>query len=267
MDECRAGQLCLGTLVQDVGTLALTTLGASGLSFVFLDMMHGTLSWKDVRDMSTAARAAGMTSVVRIPNYPWGEVDGAPEGRIAADAAHAAALGADGVRCSVRDVHEARMLASIANDWHRVPNLVTTADDFRQAEDSIRRELILMPIIESARALADLEEIMAIDAVNAVMLSGTDLPRELLDVRLEYEHDDVWQYVDDAVALGAKHGVAVGLNTGFTYTGITETVSRIRRIREHGVNFVLLQTLDHIVYAYSSAVVDGARRAEGGERA
>jgi 2-keto-3-deoxy-L-rhamnonate aldolase RhmA len=237
----------------DRGTLAITSMARAGFSFVFLDQMYGTLDWSDVHYMAAAARLAGITSVVRIQNYPWrtGETDR----RILADAARASALGADGVRCSVSGAEDVRQLSTVASDWHRVPMLPTSAEDFAATQSKAEKDLILMPIIESLAALDELDEIMAIDAVNSVMISGTDLPREL-GIPMQYEHPKVWAYLDRAVELGVKHGVAVGFNTGYVFRGVDETAERVGRLRSHGVNFILVQTLDHIVYSYVSSLLD-----------
>ena len=79
LDDAHAGRLCLGTLIQDVGTFALEPLAKAGMSFVFLDMMFGTLGWNDVRHMTTAARAAGMTSCGPNPELSLGRRPGGSE--------------------------------------------------------------------------------------------------------------------------------------------------------------------------------------------
>jgi 2-keto-3-deoxy-L-rhamnonate aldolase RhmA len=257
LEDAKAGRVCLGTLIQDGGTFAISSLAKAGFSYVFFDFMFGTLDWKDVRHMTTAARLANMTSLVRIQNYPWVGDGGVPDGRLAADAARVVALGADGVRCSVTNAADVRRIAAIANDWHRVPSLMTTPEELAEQEAAVKDELIIMPIIESVPAWEDLDEIMSIDAVNAVMMSGTDLPRQLYGLKFGYEHPDVWKFLDEAVALGRKHDVVVGFNTGYTFTGVTETVERIQRLREHGVNFILVQTLDHMIYSYGSSIMAG----------
>ena len=131
------------------------------------------------------------------------------------------------------------------------------AAEFGAAAREATAGLVLMPIIESRRALDELDEIMAVDGVNTVMISGTDLPREL-GVPFEYEHPLVWDYLDRAVELGAKHDVAVGFNSGYAFHGVEETIDRVGRLRSHGVGFVLIQTLDHIVYSYASLIVEGS---------
>ena len=155
---------------------------------------------------------------------------------------------------------EAEQIAAIANDWHRVPSLLTSPAELRQAEEGARESLVIMPIIESTSAWEDLEEIMALGAVNTVMISGTDLPRQMLGLGFEYEHAEVWKLVDHAVDLGRRHDVVVGFDTGYVFKGVEETAARIHRIREHGVGFVLVQTLDHMIYAYTSELVCAAGR-------
>ncbi|MDI6756374.1 MAG: aldolase/citrate lyase family protein, partial [Thermodesulfobacteriota bacterium] len=64
--KLKEGQVCFGTFIR-LGPAAVEILGHSGWDFVVIDMEHGVFDFTNVEHMIRAARCAGITSLVRVP--------------------------------------------------------------------------------------------------------------------------------------------------------------------------------------------------------
>lgn len=257
------GRFSFGCLFMDRNVIAMSGLAKAGYDYVFIDLMYGWNTWDSVHHMIVAAQRVGLTAIVRVQSYPWrsDRTGTAADRNILVNASRAASLGADGVMVSVDNVADTLMLAEIRQDWHRAGDLQTSADELSAHETDLKDQLIIMPTIESLGALEQMEQIMDVEGVNALAVSGSDLPRQL-GLAWQYEHPDVWSYVDRAVAMGKARGVAVGMNMGWIYTDITESVARVKRLKEHGLDFVLTQTDYHMLHAQAKSIVDGVNAGE-----
>lgn len=260
LERCAAGEMPLGVLFWDRNTVVLDGLAKAGYTWVIADLMYGTMDWGDVHYMCMSARSAGLVPIVRLPAYPWLASSGGA-GRLAADAARAASIGAEGIMVSVRTAEDVRAIAATASDWHRVGQIQTTVSELSDHETHLHERAIIMPLVESISALEDLEAIFAIEGVNAVLMSGTDLPRQL-GHPYEYEHPEVWAYLERAVDLGHQYGVAVGTNSGFVFVHPADVVDRIERLRQRGIQFVLTQSAEFMAFAYARTIIEGLN---GGE--
>lgn len=250
LQESRNGRISLGCLDMDRATVSTVApaLAKAGYDWIMQDLMFGPSDISDIHYSIMAAREAGLGSIVRLPAYPWASAD-TPDRSLLVHAARIASLNPDGISFSANTVAEVEMVAEVVKDWHRAGHIQETAQELSDHEDTIKSTFIVMPIIESANALHSLEQIMKVPAVNAVLMAGTDLPRHL-GMPYQYEHPRVWEFIDGAVAMGRKHGVLVGLNTGYIYTDPRETAGRVRRLLEHGLQFALTQTIAHMLYSY-----------------
>ncbi len=66
-EKIRSGQPICGTHVQLTDPSTCTIFGAAGFDFLWVDMEHTYLSLKDVLIHLTAAKAAGVSVIVRVP--------------------------------------------------------------------------------------------------------------------------------------------------------------------------------------------------------
>lgn len=254
IENFREGRLSIGALLMDRSVVAMPALAKGGYDYVKIDLMYGTVNWSDVHHMCLAAHEVGLTAIVRVQAYPWRE-KGEVDRRLVVDASRAASLGADGITVSANSAAEVRDVAGVTQDWHRVGHVQSSAEELAAHEEEITKNFTIMPIVESIGALDELEEIMDVEGVNSIMMSCTDLPRQL-GYPYQYEHPKVWEYIERAVKLGEQKGVAVGANTGFVFTTIDDTIERIKRLRDHGVHLTLTQTGYHMMYSYCSSITD-----------
>jgi 4-hydroxy-2-oxoheptanedioate aldolase len=192
----RARATLLGTVLTLPGVL-LAELLAEPLDFVWIDLEHGALDAGDVPPLAVAARAAGCASLVRL----------ASSDRVPAilDA------GVDGIVAPrVESPAQARRLA----DRLRHPPRGSRGFAARRASGYGRAaaaDPLLFAQIESAAGVEAVEEIAAVDGVDALVVGCADLALAL-DGTLEPASPRVREAIasvqDAAEAAGIASGVA-----------------------------------------------------------
>ncbi len=65
-EKLQKGKTAVGTFVR-MDSISVEILGRTGWDFVIIDVEHGVHTMEDVSNMIRAARAAGITSIVRVP--------------------------------------------------------------------------------------------------------------------------------------------------------------------------------------------------------
>ena len=63
---------------------------------------------------------------------------------------------------------------------------------------------------------------------------------------MDYDHPDVWNFVKRVATKAKERGVHLTAGTGFadkTWEGIAD---RVRRLRDHGIDMIFLQTPEYI---------------------
>lgn len=249
----KEGKPSLGILVKG-SPLNMASLGKSGFDFVFIDMMFSLLGWSELHHNILTARQAGMTPMVRIDGFPWGGAE--PDRRLVVHAAHAFSLGAGGVCAAVCSAKEVAQITRVLEDWHRAGTIVTTLEELKERESSIRANSGIIPIIESREALDDIENIMDVSGVTAVFIACTDLARAV-GHPFDPEHPDVWKIIEKVVKAGGKKNVAIMANTTFSFANVESNVQRIKRLYDHGVRIIMMQTDYFLLYWAGKCVLDG----------
>lgn len=243
--ECvRRGDVALGALTLGVGPEIIETIGYAGFDYVVIDQMLTSVDWHDTAHMIRAAHTAGVTAIVRTPANPW---VGTPDPRILADVTRALAIGADGVMVSISERQQAEQLMEVGSDWHRNVHIIPFGtEDFSAVAERVRASTLIVPLLESAEALENAEQILSVPGLRLAMIGVTDMAKEM-GFPLQYEHPDVWAMVDRIVALGKKYDVLVGANTGYASASLEGQADRVRSLASHGASFVQTQTLQFLL--------------------
>ena len=168
----------------------------------WLDQEHGGITAQETIVASTAARANGLDSFVRV----------APAGYWVVS--HALESGAGGVMgAQLRSSLHAEEFVSwckFAPRGCRGFNtsgrdaLYTHKPPAQFAEDSNRDSFVAVQI-ETLGALNDVDEIAAIDGVDLLFVGPADMSQSL-GVVGQYEHTKVWDAIDAVAAACKKHG-------------------------------------------------------------
>jgi 2-keto-3-deoxy-L-rhamnonate aldolase RhmA len=255
LDRFAKGELQIGTLTQERVVTTMRGLARGGFSWIVLDLMWGWNSWQDLSHMVLAAREQNLASFIRVQSFPWRD-DEHVDHRVLVDVARAGSLRPDGIIFSPNNGAEVQLVAQVANDWHTAGGVDSTPEEVAATGAARKADLVLSPLIETLGSLRDLEQIINTDGIKSVIMSSTDLPMKL-GYPFEYDHPEVFKYLSRAVKLGQDAGVAVGTNTGYIFTTVDATVARIKRLQDVGIDHVMVQHIDHMVYSYTKSLMDG----------
>ncbi len=139
-------------------TVLVPTLAKAGFDCVRPDMMFSSIDWKELDHIITKAQACGITSCIRVQSNPW--VGGENNLQVTVDAARAFSIGVDVVQVSVASAAQVKALLEGAKDWHRSGAgwYPSSSEGFTQHLESVSREAMVLPTIESLTGLRDIEE-------------------------------------------------------------------------------------------------------------
>jgi 2-keto-3-deoxy-L-rhamnonate aldolase RhmA len=204
------GRTVVGTMLVELRQPSvLTLLANAGLDFVLIDNEHGPFSVETIAELSRAARDAGVTPIVRIPELTYAHVtqplDGGAQG-IMLPRVTAPEQVEFCVAC-MKYVPEGRrgtVLARGHTGFRAGPILDTLA--------AMNRETFLIIQIETAEAVARLEELLSVPGVDAALIGPTDLS-VALGVAGQMEHPKLVDAIERTLAACTAHGVVPAIHT------------------------------------------------------
>lgn len=177
------GESCLGTQAALLDPAVMEIFGAAGFDYVAIDTEHAAHSPVTVRAMLQAAAGTATVAIVRLLRLNAGEI-----GRFLD-------IGAAGVLCPfINNADEASELVAAC----RYPPLGTRSWGPRRAagygvengdyETLAHESLICLAMIETAEAVANIDEIAAVDGLTGVIVGPIDLSISL-GARQDYESE------------------------------------------------------------------------------
>ncbi len=244
LTKLNEGKVSFGMMTLSNDPNWIEIMAYAGLDCVWIDMMLSPIDWNDARHLVNAARAAGISPIIRLQANPW---DSRNESA-GMNALRALAIGADGVKLSCNTANEARQIISAGKDWHRKIHIIPfTPNDFEDHKKEIIENRVIIPGPESQEGWDNLEEIMAVEGMKFFFCGMSDTSR-VIGHPFDYEHPDVWNLVDKAVKLAEKYGIIVGANTGYAAARDIESVAkRIKRLCDHGIRMILIQSPEFLL--------------------
>ena len=206
------GEGCLGTQAALLDPAVMEIFGAAGFDYVAIDTEHAAHSPVTVRAMLQAAAGTAAVAIVRLLRLNAGEI-----GRFLD-------LGAAGVLCPfVNTAEEASSLVAAC----RYPPLGTRSWGPRRAagygvengdyETLAFESIICLAMIETAEAVANIDEIAAVEGLTGVVVGPIDLSISL-GARQDYESE---RYVE-AVARVREACRAASLPMGVGAAGLDQ---------------------------------------------
>ncbi len=204
-------------------------MSATGLDYVCLDMQHGLIGYVDMVPMLQAMD--GPTPVVRVLENTPGHIGKALD---------AGAMGVIVPMVNSRAECEAAMRAA-----RYAPGGSRSFGPTRAAQvegpdyfERANADVALLPMIETAAAVADLDGILTVPGVEAIYVGPADLSISL-GHGPEGEHPDFLEALDTIVAGCRRHGVVAGIHTsvatardrldrGFTMLTIAADLAALR---------------------------------------
>ena len=222
-------ELFIGTHCQIPEPVIPELMGMQGFDFLWIDTEHSAIDRKDLNAMILAAHAADVAVLVRVhacePVFTKAVLEMGPDGIIFPN---------------VRNVEEARLaVASVryppdgirgfgpqrANRYGAIP-----MNEWLASES---KKVWCIPQIEDYRAVDNLEAILAVPGIDALMCGPNDLSGSLGKLT-QMGDPEVKRYLDLYVAKGRAAGVPVG--TSFGYGGQGDDA--IREWIKRGVDYI-----------------------------
>lgn len=254
-------QMALGVWLKG-GPSWVSTIARAGFDFVRPDMMFSAIDWRELDHIHKSAVAAGITTWVRVPANPW--QGGAGQLQVTVDVARAFSLGIQIVGASIASAEQVRACLEVAKDWHRsgageYPN---SNESFSAMNSKAANVAVFAPHIESATAIEQMDEILALDGLRIVMLAMTDLSKAI-GLPFQYEHPEVWKALDSIVAKATARGIIVAANMGYAFTTPQQMRERVQRLHQHGVRICLMQGADIMLENLGKSLLAEVRGALG----
>jgi 2-keto-3-deoxy-L-rhamnonate aldolase RhmA len=197
------GETVLGAWLTIPDLSVAEIMASSGFDYVIIDAEHAPWTGGEVQIALAAFGRSDTVLLIRVPaNDP-------------VHIKHALDTGIDGIVCPmVRTVEEAQSLVSAC----LYPPAGTRGFGPRRASDYYRRaaeyaamansEIVIVPQIEDARYLHEVDGILGLDGVDAICLGPADLSGSLARL-LEFKHPTVAGALDAVLAKAKARGVAV----------------------------------------------------------
>ncbi len=204
------GATVVGTMLVEIRQPAVMSLLANaGFDFVLIDTEHGPFSIESVAELSRAARDAGVTPIVRVPELTYAHV------------AQALDAGAQGImlpRVTTRaEVEECVGYMKYAPQGRRGAVLARGHTGFRGGPladvlAAMNRETFLIVQVETAEAVQRLDEILAVPGVDAALVGPTDLSLAL-GVPGRMDDPKLVAAIERTMAACAAHRVIPAIHT------------------------------------------------------
>jgi len=244
------GGLALGMGVRFARTAEIARMmRTAGYDWLFIDLEHGPGSLESTAQIASAALDAGIAPLVRVPH---GQFDMATR-----------ALDAGGwgiVMPHVDSAEEARALVDHLKYpplGHRsivggLPHYGYGAVKASEAATTINAEMLIVAMVETPRAIANVDSIAAVPGIDVVLIGTNDLALEM-GIGGELDHERIVAAYRTVIAACAKHKKWPGMG------GIGD-VELIRRYVGLGMRFILASN-DTNILAQASAERAKALRA------
>lgn len=247
--KMQSGEPVLGMLNMSYSPELVEILGYVGFDFIYADQMFTSIGWTELANMVRAADGSDMAVFARIENDPWHSGD---DPGIASRIARALAVGADGVKVNVYSKNEARWAVEAGTGWHARPYIArfvaeggSTTEQFKAFEAKRAAGTLIVPSVESKLGIEQVDEILETPGLRAFGIAMTDTAIAL-GHPMDYDHPDVWKFVDRVAAKAKQRGIHLTAGTGFadrTWDGIA---ARARRLHDHGIDMIFLQTPEYL---------------------
>ncbi len=200
--DCLSGAVC--TIPSATVTQALA---AAGLDCVIVDLEHGAVDYGSAHAMIAATAGTTCAPLVRVARSTPDQVKRALD------------LGAEGIVFPLIDTAED---AKAAVDSLRYPPRGTRGfgpflaqsrwqTDLPSYQSEVEESLVCCLLIETSRAVENIEAICAVDGVDMLVLATFDLSTSL-GVSGQFEHPDFLEAQSKVEAAAAKAGLPLGGN-------------------------------------------------------
>ena len=201
------GRSVIGTMVQDARNPSIAQILADvGFDFMFIDMEHGAYDLSITADIILAARLAGITPLVRVPDSDYAFISRVLD------------AGAQGImvpRVESRAQAE-RIVSATKYPPHGVRgcSIARGHNDYRPAglwefTRWSNDQVLAILQIERKRAIEDIEELASVEGVDVLLVGPNDLTLSMAE---DSEFFAVQAAVERVIRTAELHGIVSGIH-------------------------------------------------------
>lgn len=220
----KSGGSAAGVIIPSADEQLVEVLGLAGFPWVFIDCEHGHMSVRECETLVRAAEAVNVTPIVRVPhNEPdviLRHLDTGAQGVVVPQV-----ITVDDVE---RAIQAARYYPSgqrgLAGTRAASYGLGAPLGEYVQTANE---EIMVIALIENARAVENLPQILQVEGLDAITIGPADLSQSLGRPG-DRNHPDVEGAITEIINQAVSAGVPVGLNTS---TGEDARAARERGCR------------------------------------
>jgi len=207
----KEGKVVLGTLVDFVRTPAIATVMKSlGFSFIFIDSEHSGFSMETITDITQMARAVDLVPIVRVPTQHYDPIY--------------RYLDAGAMGLLIPRIEEREQVERIVRETKYYPLGERGMSPLNAHSDFIRwknvmadtarlnEETMLVLLIESKRAVDNLEDMLQVKGVDVAHVGVFDLSQTLGRTG-DIHHPEVEACIEHVIKVCNKMGVTPGVST------------------------------------------------------
>jgi 2-keto-3-deoxy-L-rhamnonate aldolase RhmA len=203
-----AGEICPVMSVKLVTSNEIAMIcKLAGIYGMFIDMEHSTLDLREVAQLILACNYTGVSPIVRVPSKSHWHVSKAfDSGAACVVVPHIESV--DEVRGLVHAGKFAPLGARGCTNAQPLFNFQTVPTKIQN--EVLNRETMLIPMIETPGAVALVDEILAIDGVDGILIGSNDLTTDM-GIPGQYDDPTYQEYVTKIVLAGVKAGKPIGI--------------------------------------------------------
>ena len=256
MDKLRnkleSGVAALGTHVSLNDPAITEIMGYFPYDYIWIDTEHTSISLECLQSHLIAARASGVSSVVRIPSVDRIKakpiLEMGPDGvvfpqvnsyEIAMEAIEACMYPPQGVR-GYGPRRQSRY------------GLIPAAEYFSHANDDILRFLQF----ENIAAYDDLDRILAIKEMDALIIGPCDLAASMGHIG-DWDNKEVVEVIDEVCRRAHEKGARIGVSYGYC------DLDRMKEWKDRGVDMISIAADTDYILNGAAAVYGNLRKAFG----
>ena len=200
----KSGKTAIGTAGSATGDMAL--LADAGFDFLLFDTQHAPVEVKQLIPAIASLRGKRAAPIVRVSanraDLICFALDAGARG-IVVPMVNTPEEAQAMVRACKYSPDGERSNAGVRGEWGETR-------DYRHYMDTVNAELLIVPMIETRRAIANIDAILGVPGIDVLLVGPSDLSIEL-GVPLDYQSDTYQQGLETIAAACQRHGVVPGM--------------------------------------------------------
>lgn len=203
-EAIKSGDIALGGWLSLASTPSAEVMGSAGFAYVNIDMQHGLIGYPAVVGMIQAIAIGSSTPLVRVPANDAGTI-----GKVLDAGAMGVIVPMVNTQAQCQAAIQAGKYAPAGNrSFGPAGALLREGADYY---DHANGATLVIPMIETAEAIANIDDILSVEGVEAIYVGPADLAISL-GYRPGATDDGFHDALAAIVAACERHGVVPGIH-------------------------------------------------------